>query len=289
MAPADLNARFGELRSALNASTMTQEGADEIWRQMFELATQAPTQFYEEVEPYVRQSGFFEKGFSIPMFRDQQGFEVAYEPLNDGAVWSLYSHDNDLYAEVGYGVALSLEAMALLGCPASDESLWLWHDEDEDEDDAPRAILAVDVKDILAQDATIKAKQKLCDKRLDMALGERAAMARRSVTPTFYLRLRGYRCCVTITIGPVERIEGSEGQWPSGVDGQGLDVVRKHGYYDQESELEGPALRCAEMMCFSGQGVNRFSLDEGREKSALARIKKAGLPTSRSYRFITHM
>ena len=157
----DINARFGELRSALNAEALTQEGADESWRHLFELATHAPAQFYAEVEPYVRQSGFFERGFSIPMFRDRTGFEAAYEALDYNAVWNLYNEGDDLCVEVGYGVALPLESMTLLGSPSPEghKTLWLWRDATHDDSDATRAFLVVDVEDILAQDATIKAKQ----------------------------------------------------------------------------------------------------------------------------------
>lgn len=287
----DLSASFGELRSALNAAPMTQEDADQIWRKMFELATQAPAQLHAEIEPYVRGTGFFEKGFSIPMFRDEESFSAAYEALDYNAVWRLYDDQDDLYASVGYGVALPLEAMALLGSPSPQglKETWLWRDALQDSSDATRAFLVVDVKDILAQDATIKAKQKLCDKRFDDALGERAVIARSAATPSFYLRLSGFKVCASLVIGPVERIAGSDGEWVSDVDGKGLDVVREHTYYDQDSETDSEALRCAKVHTFWGQGVENFSLEESREKSAIARHKKVGQSPTRSYRFITHM
>lgn len=287
----DINACFGELRSALNDEALTQEGADEIWRHLFEMATQAPAQFYDEVEPYVRQSGFFERGLSIPMFRDSAGFEAAYEALDYNAVWRLYDEGDDLCVEVGYGVALPLEAMTLLGSPSPQghKTLWLWRDAMHKDDDATRTFLVVDVEDILAQDATIKAKQKLCDKRFDEVLGARAAAARRDAAPALYVRTFGFKVSASLTIGPVEEIEGSEEKWPSHLDGRGLDVVREHSYYDQDMETDGPALRCAKVQTFWGQSVERLSLEESLEKSALARLKKAGLSPSRSYRFIAHM
>lgn len=283
------NAQFGEVRSLLAEGIHTQYEADLLWLCLFSMSTHHHTEFFEVAEPYVRASGFLQQHYSVPMFRDWDALDCTYKGAQ--GEWIGYDDGDYFTTQQCYGVYLTHQQAALLGDPGDGAIMMRVEDNLASEEQKGHVLCGIDSTYILAQSSRLADKKKKCKAAFSKVFGKQLKRLGITERPSFYLSMRGYKICASLIYGPIEQIEDSEDKWPSELDGKGLDVIREHECYDQSSEIEGLAYRCAEIEWFSGQGLFKFELDAARQRTAKKKLSKAGHSSKKEYgyEFLTHM
>lgn len=185
----DVSALMGELRSLLGQTDAHKDQLAQVWSGLRRLIAQAPQRFRDEVEPYLRQSGFLEHPIHDHAFTSPESLHALHPVLEEKVWWAgtqerLERPEEDIpwiaeykaWSTICYGAPLSLPKAALLAAYAQAQSVFpkglMWMVPSQEQPElAGQIVCGVRADSTLKMDHPLEEKLRMLTQQLDEAIG----------------------------------------------------------------------------------------------------------------------